>query len=268
MATKQQPIHEYYARGEEQGRLDAAVGQLELLRTQELLLRHLPAAPARVADIGGGPGRYSLWLAAAGHRVVHRDLVPLHIEQLRREDSDASIETAVADARQLDIPDMSVDATLLLGPLYHLEHRAERLAALHEARRITRSGGPVFVGAISRWAPRLDGILRLRLYREYPQVLSDIARTERSGILPPIHAGAFSAYSHRPAQLAAEIRAAGLELLSLVAIEGLAFALPDLAERLADARDCEVLLDSMRALEAVPELLGIGPHLLAIGRVR
>ncbi len=39
-------------------------------------------------------------------------------------------DTAVADARHLDLPDASVDAVLLLGPLYHLHERADRLRAL------------------------------------------------------------------------------------------------------------------------------------------
>lgn len=38
--------------------------------------------------------------------------------------------------------------------------------------------------------------------------------------------------------------------------------LADLAERLADPVDREVLLESLRATERVPELLGVGPHLL------
>jgi hypothetical protein len=29
------------------------------------------------------PGRYSLWLAPLGYRVLHRDVVPLHVDQLR-----------------------------------------------------------------------------------------------------------------------------------------------------------------------------------------
>jgi hypothetical protein len=33
----------------------------------------------------------------------------------------------VGDARQLDWPDASVDAALLLGPLYHLTGRGDRL---------------------------------------------------------------------------------------------------------------------------------------------
>jgi hypothetical protein len=41
------------------------------------------------------------------------------------------------------------------------------------------------------------------------------------------------------------------------------FMLPDLEERLADPLDRAVVLDAARATEQVPELLGIGPHLLA-----
>jgi ubiquinone/menaquinone biosynthesis C-methylase UbiE len=42
------------------------------------------------------------------------------------------------------------------------------MQALAEAQRVVRPGGPVFVAAISRWATRMDGILRLRLYEAIP----------------------------------------------------------------------------------------------------
>ena len=41
--------------------------------------------------------------------------------------------------------------------------------------------------------------------------------------------------------------------------------LADLAERLADPVARAVVLDTARAVERVPELLGISPHLLATG---
>jgi 2-polyprenyl-3-methyl-5-hydroxy-6-metoxy-1,4-benzoquinol methylase len=69
-------LHAYYERGEERDRLAAGRGLLEFTRTTEIVQRRLPAAPALVADIGGGPGRYALWLAGLGYRVEHRDLVP------------------------------------------------------------------------------------------------------------------------------------------------------------------------------------------------
>jgi SAM-dependent methyltransferase len=260
---------EYYDRGRELGRLDEPRGQLEFERTKEIILRHLPPPPAIVADIAGGPGRYALWLAGLGYQVRHRDLMPLHVSQLREAaGDDARVQSAVADARDLDLPSRSADAVLLLGPLYHLGQRRDRLQALAEARRVVRPGGPVFAAAISRWATRIDGILRARLYETVPAAEAEIAGLERTGRMPPLYPGDFCGYTHRPAQLRAELIASGYHVTDLVSVEGPAFLLDDLGERLADDEARRVVLDTARALERVPELLGIGPHLLATAHDR
>jgi SAM-dependent methyltransferase len=254
----------HYARGLEIDRLAAdGPGLLEFARTRLIVDRRLPPPPAVVADIGGGPGRYATWLAGRGYVVEHRDLVPSHVEQARAAaGGSALVRSQVGDALALDLADSSVDAVLLLGPIYHLRRRADRIAALREAARVVRPGGPVFVAAISRWAPRLDGILRQRLYLEHPSVRDEISALERVGWLPPLQPGWFSAYCHRPGQLRAEVRAAGMAVADLVSVEGAAWMLPDLAERLADPGDRRIVLDSVAATERVPELLGVGPHLL------
>ena len=46
-------------------------------------------------------------------------------------------------------------------------------------------------------------------------------------------------------------------------MEGPGFLLDDLDRRLADPLDRPVVFDAALALERVPELLGVGPHLLA-----
>lgn len=254
----------YYERGEETGRLDGPRGQLEFERTKEIILRHLPPPPATVADIGGGPGRYALWLAGLGYEVAHRDVMPLHVEQLQREArGDSQIESRVADARHLDLATGSAEAVLLLGPLYHLDRRADRMQALAEASRVVRAGGPVFAAAISRWAGRIDGVLRTRMYKTFPQAEPLLTASENTGRLVPLFPGAFCGYTHRPRQFRAEVAASGLRLLDLVCVEGPAFLLDDLGERLADEEDRRVVLETARALERVPELIGLGPHLLA-----
>lgn len=255
----------YYALGQEQDRLDDPKGALEFARTQEILLRHLPPPPAVVADIGGGPGRYAIWLADLGYTIEHRDLMPLHVEQLAAV-ARRSIRTAVADARDLDLPDGSADAVLLLGPLYHLTERADRVRALREAARVVRRGGVVFAAAISRWAPRLDGVVTEQLYRGVPESLDELAGVEATGELPPVIPDGFCGYTHRPDELVAEIRDARLEVVDLVGVEGMPLPGTEMADRRADPTDWQVLLEAARAVERVPELLGLSPHLICTAR--
>src|SRR5204862_5703302 len=86
------------------------------------------------------------------------DPCPLHVAEARA--TLRSGTARVGDARGLDEPDASFDAVLLLGPLYHLPERDDRLAALREARRVVRPGGQVFAAAISRCASAFDGMAR------------------------------------------------------------------------------------------------------------
>lgn len=252
----------YYERDRERDRLSAGVGRLEFVRTVAVVQRTLPTLPATIADIGGGPGRYTDWLVESGYEVIHRDLVPSHVDHVRRRHGGA-VDAMVADARRLDLPDNSVDVVLLLGPLYHLADADDRVLALSEARRIVRSGGIVHAAAISRWAARLHGVLVDSVHETHPVILELIDEMERTGWMAPIAEGGFNGFAHRPDQLREEVVAAGLQLRSLVTLEGAATALPDIDERLDHPARRAVLLDTLAAVEAIPELLGLGPHLLA-----
>jgi ubiquinone/menaquinone biosynthesis C-methylase UbiE len=264
-------IAAYYARGLERDRLASGLGALELARTQALLERYLPRSPATIADVGGGPGRYALWLAERGYRVHLVDPVPLHVEQARAAASErprlvlASAE--LGDARALRLPDASVDAVLLLGPLYHLPERADRLRALGEARRVCRPGGVVIAATISRFASTLDGLRGS--YLEDPAFAAVATGDLEDGRHrnPTGDPAYFTvAYFHRPEDLAAECSAAGLTHEATLAVEGAGWLLPDLDARLADERRREVLLTALARLETEPALLGVSAHLLAVSR--
>ena len=264
-------IAAYYAQGLERDRLTTGAGALELLRTQVLLERFLPPPPAVVADVGGGPGRYAIWLAERGYDVHLVDPVPLHIEQARAAaHSQPGVTLAgaeVGDARALSLPDASVDAVLLLGPLYHLTERTERVRVLTEARRVCRAGGIVVAAAVSRFASTLDG-LRAG-YLEDPAFADVAAGDRRDGRhRNPTNDPAYftTAYFHRPDELAAECREGGLLHAATLAVEGPAWLLPDLDARLADERRRAVLLEALAELDAEPTLLGASAHLIAVMR--
>jgi hypothetical protein len=157
-------LQAHYARGEERDRLTQAHGILEFGRTKEIVLRHLPGPPSVIADIDGGPGRYALWLAERGHRVEHRDLVPLHVDQLQAVAHPTQINAAVGDARDLDLGEGTVDAVLLLGRSrptagrltgvrgFHLDAGSDRMVPRTQVgRSALRAAAPAGRG---RWPQR------------------------------------------------------------------------------------------------------------------
>ena len=264
-------IAAYYDLGLERDRLASGVGALEFARTRVLLERYLPPPPAVVADVGGGPGRYAMWLAERGYQVHLIDPVPLHVEQARAAaagSTRAALASAeVGDARALRLPNDSVDAVLLLGPLYHLPERVERLRALAEARRLCRPGGVVVAAAISRFASTLDGLRGG--YLDDPAFEAVAAADRRDGRhRNPTGDPAYftTAYFHRPDELAVECTEAGLAHVVTLPVEGPGWLLGDLQARLADEPRRAVLLGALAAIEGESSLLGVSAHLLAIAR--
>ncbi len=199
-----------------------------------------------------------------GYEVHLVDPVPLHVERARA----AGVAHAeVGDARALPFEDASCDAALLLGPLYHLQERAERVAALAEARRVVRPGGLVAAAAISRFASTLDGLARGLLEQEgFEAVVEQDLRDGRHDN-PDSRPGWFTtAYFHLPGELPGELAEAGLTPEAVLAIEGPAWTLADLGEQLDDPVRRERLLRAVARVEAAPSLLGASAHLLAAGR--
>ena len=263
-------ISRYYERGREQGRLSAGAGRLEAWRTTELLHRWLPAPPSTVLDVGGAAGVHALPLAARGHVVHLLDPVALHVEQARAAGAASERPLASAgpgDARDLPFPDGSADAVLLLGPLYHLTEREDRLRALREAHRVLRPGGVVVAAAVSRWASAVDAVTRGWIAdAEFAAVVAEDVATGRHRNDGERERWFTTAFFHRPEELAAELAQAGFAVDGPVAVEGLAGLAP--AELLADAVSRERLLELVRRTEREPALLGVGGHLLAAGTAR
>jgi SAM-dependent methyltransferase len=263
-------IRAHYDAFGEVERLTSGSSRLELARTQEILLQNLPQPPALVLDVGGGPGVYSLWLAGLGYEVHLLDAVQLHVDQASEGSRQAPRPIAscrLGDARTLPWEAGSADAVLLLGPLYHLVERPDRLRALGESLRVLKPGGRLFAAAISRFASLLDGIAR-DLFAD-PRFPAIVERDLREGV----HRNDTdridfftTAFFHHPDELEAEVAEAGFAGVEVLGIEGPGWILPDFEERWQDPRRREDLLRAARAVECEPSIRGLSAHLLAAGR--
>jgi SAM-dependent methyltransferase len=239
----------------------SADGRLELLRTQEILRRFLPASPARVLDVGGGAGVHAQWLVKDGYHVDLIDPIVRHVELAATVCS-----AALGDARALEKADASYDVVQLLGPLYHLPDPADRQQALREARRVVRRGGLVAAAAINRYASLFEHVALAHLQTERLQLsIGSILRTA-------VHDGkrGFTlAYFHRAEELADELRAAGFIDVRVFGVEGPAWSLLKAVEQSGSEPREELfqsVLTAARMAEPYPELLAASSHLLAVGK--
>src|SRR2546423_15700563 len=84
MPTNRDRIRRYYdEEHDEWGRLESDLGAYEWATATRRLSQFLPAPPARVLDLGGGPGRYAMWLAQPGYHLTLVDLPARPVEEAR-----------------------------------------------------------------------------------------------------------------------------------------------------------------------------------------
>ncbi|MCL1808084.1 MAG: class I SAM-dependent methyltransferase [Oscillospiraceae bacterium] len=149
-------VQDFY-NGNVQGEYDRIANRPEFLLTCRMLDRYVKPGDT-VLDIGGGPGRYSLYLAEKGCEVTLFDLSPenTNFAAERAAEQGLPLRTVTGDAREADaLVSGQFDHVLLMGPLYHLLEEADRVKAVNAALRLLkpadgrRPGGLLFAAFIS-----------------------------------------------------------------------------------------------------------------------
>jgi ubiquinone/menaquinone biosynthesis C-methylase UbiE len=216
-------------------------------------------------------GIYAFPLAQQGYQVRLVDPVELHLEQARAQAAKSGVALASitrGDARKLEVPSRRADAVLLLGPLYHLVERADRLQSLREARRILKPEGVLFAAGISRFASLIDGLSR-GFFRdaEFRTIIdADLASGQhRNPLKRPDYFT--TAYFHEPDELATEVREAGFADVHILAVEGPAWSAADFHDVWNDPPQRQRLMEFLWRIEREPSILGASAHFLALGRV-
>ena len=214
----------------------SGLNELEFVRTQEIIRRHLPGGALRILDVGGGGGVHAEWLLADGHSVHLIDPVQRHVDEATsRLWALDGFNAEVADGRTLPVADDSFDVVLLLGPLYHLLDRRDRNRTWSEASRATVSGGPIIAAAISRFASLFGGLTEREIFKdEFRAIVTRDLATGKHDNVTRNEKCFTTAYFHRPDELKDEAVAADLTVLDILGVEGLAAVLPQLSRRLGE----------------------------------
>ncbi len=141
-------LENFYNSYDEDGRLLSQHGQVEYITTQKYIHECLAGARGgSILEIGAGTGRYSVSLAKEGYSVTAVELIEHNIEMLKAK-LNGSENITVLQGNAVDLSflkDNTFDLTLLLGPMYHLYTKEDKLLALSEAVRVTKPGGYILV---------------------------------------------------------------------------------------------------------------------------
>ena len=248
-------------------------GAVEFAVTCHILNKYLPSN-LRILDIGGGPGRYSIWLAQQGHQIVLADLSPELLRIAQEKISDADVNEQIEEIVEADACDLShwsdnnFDAVLCLGPFYHLPNVEDRRKATNEIVRVLRPGGLAFIALM----PRMIFLRRTLAIADERHRLGQadfVDRVLNEGVFENNIPGRFTnGYGVKPDEVAPFFEEYGFRTLGLLAAEsitvGIQRSLVELAEN--DPVTYQAALEVIVEAASDPSILGMAAHLLYIGR--
>ncbi|SEQ35779.1 class I SAM-dependent methyltransferase [Natrinema salaciae] len=252
---------------------DGLDGRLEFTATVETVAEHLPPT-GRVLDAGGGPGRYSLWLAEQGYDVTLVDLsrgqLTIARERVREYGVESNVTLSQGTITELGLAANTFDATCCLGgPLSHVRDEPDRVRAVRELQRVSRAGAPVFVsvmgllGAVQLYlltGHNLEALPALLEHGDYDSELLEEYGYENE----------FTAtHFFRRDELQSLLTENGIDVVTMKGLEGLASPLH--ADRLRTGLEAisdaerEALEKVVRRTNAASTVTELSIHMLAVG---
>lgn len=258
-------INDYYnVFYDEWGRLDRH--RLELEMTKRVLDEYIPEK-ADILDVGGGPGRYSIYLAQKGHNVTLFDLSENLVRQAAANAERYGVmlqQTICGNVLELDayLPDRYYDAVLCMGPMYHLLEEAERKEAVGRCLSRLKPGGVLIVSFISVFAPIYDLMCRCpeEISEHKGWILSNFADGRNSDVT-----GFTQAFFIDPADILPFFSEFRIQKLRLIAQESLGLPLEGALMQLPEDKFRE-WVDLFYAIADHEAVYGACSHLLYAGR--
>lgn len=273
---KMTKLEQYYNKFHEEHRLETRHGFVEFNTSMKYIgqaIEMSPAgesapatsassdspAPAKILDIGAGTGRYSVALSREGYDVTAVELVKHNLEILRAKHE--NVKTWQGDARDLGFLDSDAfDVTLLFGPMYHLHGDENKLKALSEAHRVTKSGGIILVAYVMNEYSVISYCFKEHKWAE---------AAEKGGLSPDFHINATEddLYDYvRISDIDRINEKAGLERIKIISADGAADFMRRELNQMSE-EEFKAFCDFQLAICERPDLVGAGSHTVDILRV-
>jgi S-adenosylmethionine-dependent methyltransferase len=255
-------VENYYEGYDEWNRLERHKVEFEI--TKKYMDKYI-AEGSRILDIGGGPGRYSIYLASKGHKVILLDLMKKHIEIAKEKAFEYKVKLErFIHGSALELPKYILgefDAILLMGPLYHLTDLADREKVLRDTMALLKPGGVLISSFISAYAPIVEILKHSPVeIKEADQVLKYLENGKNSE-----EEGFTAAYFIKPLEAKNFMNRFNLKELAFAGVEGFSSFVEQRINELPQ-NEFEKCLEVIYRLSEDPHTFASCSHYLYVGK--
>ncbi len=206
-------------------RLSSPYTQVEFQSTIYLMNKYFPKVGS-VLDIGSGPGRYSLELLKKGYKVTLLDISEKELDIAKNKIQEAGLKAEgyyAQSALNLDkFSEEAFDIILIMGPLYHLHKKEDRLKVLKESLRLLKKDGVALISYINSWGCLKAGV------EEFPEEFKEkghFLRFLQGDMCLSAEESFTEAYFTTPTLAIKEVQESGFTVVSYGGAEGFLAAL-------------------------------------------
>lgn len=266
-------VREYYSSFDEWARLDTLEGQLEFQIALEIIDKHLPQS-AKLLDLGGGSGRYTVALAQKNHTVSLADLSPDLLEIARKKIKEHNVGKQVESVKEVnatalsEYSDNTFDAVLAFGPYYHLLSKSNQELCSNEIHRVLKNDGFIFAAFI----PRLSGLAALvdRAALNPDQITaSTFSDTYESGTFRNQDPKGFQeGYYATTDEIKKLFEATGFRELEVISLRGIAYGKEKMLMQIKESNPdlYDTILEMVKKTSSIASVVDMSGHALYIGQ--
>ena len=258
-------LEDFYNKASEETRLEKGMGIFEFERIKELIQQHISKPNSTIIDVGGGTGKYSEWLAKNGHKVQLIEPVLKHIKladkRAKKLKNPFSVTKGIA--QKLPYQNESADLVILHGPLYHLQKKEDRIAAILEAKRVLKKDGIILGFAINATASTVVGLMNGMIHaNSFFEMCKQELTTGIHNAPKDFPFLLADAYYHKPQQLKEEFLEQDLMFINLFAVEGMIWLDNEYFANMLDKKKSKTLKALQKITQNDEYLLPFSPHMM------